>query len=139
MMSSYMRPAFGSSKSILGLDDEFDIITVLRQGLEKQGFRVFGFTDPLLALEHFQINSDQYGLVISDLRMPAMDGYEFIKNIKKIKSEVQVFLTTAFEIDDKEFRRLLQSVKIDEFIQKPIAIKNLVQLVNRWADVQISI
>jgi DNA-binding NtrC family response regulator len=124
---------------ILIVDDEFDITTVLRQGLEKQGFRVFGFTDPLLALEHFQINSDQYGLVISDLRMPAMNGYEFIKNVKKIKPEVQVFLMTAFEIDDKEFRRLLQSVKIDEFIQKPIAIKNLVELVRRCVNVQISL
>jgi len=118
-------------KSILLVDDEFDITTVLRQGLEKQGFRVFGFTDPLLALEHFQINSDQYGLVISDLRMPAMNGYEFIKNIKKIKPEVQIFLMTAFEIDDKEFRRLLQSVKIDEFIQKPISIRNLSGIVKK--------
>jgi DNA-binding NtrC family response regulator len=125
-------------KSILLVDDEFDITTVLRQGLEKQGFRVFGFTDPLLALEHFQINSDQYGLVISDLRMPAMNGYEFIKNIKKIKPEVQIFLMTAFEIDDKEFRRLLQSVKIDEFIQKPISIKNLVELIYRSVNVQIN-
>jgi DNA-binding NtrC family response regulator len=134
-----MRPTYDSSKSILLLDDEFDITTTLKQGLEKQGFRVFGFTDPLLALEHFQINSDQYGLVISDLRMPAMNGYEFIKNVKKSKPEVQVFLMTAFEIDDKEFRRLLQSVKIDEFIQKPIAIRNLVELVHRCANVQISI
>ena len=79
-----MEQTSDTVKSILLVDDEFDITTVLRQGLEKQGFRVFGFTDPLLALEHFQINSDQYGLVISDLRMPAMNGYEFIKNIKKI-------------------------------------------------------
>ena len=43
-----MRPAFGSSKGVLLLDDEFDITTVLKQGLEKQDFRVFGFTDPLL-------------------------------------------------------------------------------------------
>jgi DNA-binding response OmpR family regulator len=48
--------------------------------LQKQGFEVFGFTDPLLALEHFQINSRKYGLVISDLRMPGMNGYEFLKS-----------------------------------------------------------
>ena len=131
-----MKPAYDSIKSVLLLDDEFDITTVLRQGLEKQGFRVFGFTDPLLALEHFQINSDQYGLVISDLRMPAMNGYEFIKNVKKLKPEVQVFLMTAFEIDDKEFRRLLQSVKIDEFIQKPISIRNLSGIVKKYINIR---
>jgi len=64
---------------MLLLDDDFDITTVLKQGLEKRGFQVFGFTDPLLALEHFQLNSGQYGLVVSDLRMPAMNGYEFVK------------------------------------------------------------
>ncbi len=132
-----MEQASDVVNGILLVDDEFDITTVLRQGLEKQGFRVFGFTDPLLALEHFQINSDQYGLVISDLRMPAMNGYEFIKNIKRIKPEVQVFLMTAFEIDDQEFRRLLQSVKIDEFIQKPIAIRNLSGIVKKYIKIQV--
>jgi DNA-binding NtrC family response regulator len=122
---------------ILLVDDEFDITTILRQGLEKQGFRVFGFTDPLLALEHFRINSNLYGLVISDLRMPGMNGYEFIKNIKRIKPDVQVFLMTAFEIDNQEFRRLLQSVKIDEFIQKPIAIRNLSGIVKKYIKIQV--
>jgi DNA-binding response OmpR family regulator len=109
--------------SIILVDDELDIAKVLEQGLERLGFRVFGLTDPLLALEHFQINSDQYGLVISDLKMPAMNGYEFIKNIKKIKPEVIVFLMTAFEISNNEFRRVLQSINIDEFIQKPISFR----------------
>lgn len=68
------------------------ITIVLKQDLEKQGFRGFGFTDPLLELEHFKIIFKQYGLVISDLRMPGMNGYEFIKRVKGIKSEVKVFL-----------------------------------------------
>jgi CheY-like chemotaxis protein len=80
---------------------------------------VFGFTDPLLALEHFQLNSGQYGLVVSDLRMPAMNGYEFVKG-QRNKAKVKVFLMTTFEIDDNEFTRLLQSVNIDEFIRKPV-------------------
>jgi response regulator RpfG family c-di-GMP phosphodiesterase len=124
------------NKYILLLDDEFDITTVLKQGLEKQGFRVFGFTDPLLALEHFRINSKQYSLVISDLRMPQMNGYEFTKNIKKIKPEVKIFLMTAFEIDNKGFSRVLQSVKIDEFIQKPISLKDLARLISKHIHIQ---
>jgi DNA-binding NtrC family response regulator len=59
---------------ILIVNDEFDIISIFRQGLMKKGFSVFGFTDPLLALEHFQLNQEKYGLVISDLRMPGMNG-----------------------------------------------------------------
>jgi DNA-binding NtrC family response regulator len=125
-------------KSILILDDEFDIVSVLKQGIDKQGFRVFAFTDPYLALEHFQINSELYGLVISDLRMPGMNGYEFIKKVKEIKPQVNVFFMTAFSINDIEFRRILPSVKIDEFIEKPVSLKKLVSLINKYINVEIT-
>lgn len=126
-----------SSDTILLLDDEFDITTVLKQGLEKRGFQVFGFTDPLLALEHFQINTKQYGLVISDLRMPGMNGYEFVKKVKEIKPKVKVFLMTAFEINDAEFHSFLQSVKIDEFIQKPVSFKKLAGMAQEYLEIKI--
>lgn len=120
------------NNSILLLDDESDIATALQQGLEKLDFQVSAFTDPLVALENFKIDYRQYGLVISDLRMPSMNGYEFVKKVKKIKPDVKVFLMTAFEIDEKEFRKLLKSVKIDEFIQKPISFKDLARLVSDY-------
>lgn len=67
---------------ILIVDDEFDIISVFKQGLQHKGFRVFGFTEPALALEHFKINHEKYSLVISDCRMPGINGYEFVKSRK---------------------------------------------------------
>ena len=126
-----------SHKSILILDDEFDIVSVLKQGIDKRGFRVFAFTDPYLALEHFQINSELYGLVISDLRMPGMNGYEFIKKVKEIKPQVNVFFMTAFSINDVEFRRILPSVKIEEFIEKPVSLKKLVSLINKYINLEL--
>ena len=69
------------------------------------------------ALDDFDINSDRYGLVISNLRMPIMNGYQFIKKVKEIKPQVKVFFISAFEIDDIEFRRELPLVKVDEFIK----------------------
>jgi DNA-binding NtrC family response regulator len=72
---------------ILIVDDEFDIISVFKQGLEHKGFRVFGFTEPGLALE--QTNHEN-GLVISDYRMPGINGYEFVKKVKEIKPRVKV-------------------------------------------------
>jgi CheY-like chemotaxis protein len=117
--------------TILLLDDDFDIVTVFRRGLEIQGFNVVAFAEPLLALEHFQSKSKQFALVISDIRMSKMNGFEFIKKIKEIKPEVKVFLITAFEIDDIEFRRVLPSVKIDELIQKPISLKDLARRIRK--------
>lgn len=123
--------------AILVLDDEFDIISVIKQGIDKQGFRVFAFTDPSLALEHFQINSELYGLVITDLRMPGMNGYEFIKKVKEIKPQVKVFFMTAFSINDIEFRRILPFVKIDEFIEKPVSLRKLVSLISKYINLEI--
>jgi DNA-binding NtrC family response regulator len=127
----------GPHKLILILDDEFDIVSVLKQGIDKRGFRVFAFTDPYLALEHFQINSESYGLVITDLRMPGMNGYEFIKKVEEIKLEVKVFFMTAFSINDIEFRRVLPFVKIDEIIEKPVSLKKLVSLINKYINHEI--
>jgi DNA-binding NtrC family response regulator len=120
---------------ILIVDDEFDVVTIVRRWLEKQGFHVFGFTDPSLALEHFRINCKQYSLIISDLRMPEINGYEFIKRVKEIKPDVKVFFMTAFEINDIEFRRLLPSVKIDEFIQKPISMDYLTTVIKKYISI----
>jgi DNA-binding NtrC family response regulator len=103
------------------LDDEFDVMTVFRLGLEEQGFHVIGFTEPLLALDHFQKNSEQYGFVISDLRMPMMDGYQFIKKVKEIKPQIKVFFISAFGIDDIESRRELPFVKVDEIISSVLS------------------
>jgi response regulator RpfG family c-di-GMP phosphodiesterase len=69
--------------------------------------------------------------------MPGMNGYEFIKRIKEIKAEVKVFFMTAFEIDDAEFRRILPSIKIDEFIQKPITINDLSSTISKYISVQM--
>ncbi len=96
--------------SILILDDDFDIVTVIKLGLQKhRSFDVYAFTDLALALEHFKVNASKYRLVISDIRMPQMNGFEFIKKVKEIKPEVKVFFMTAFEINDIEFRRVLPS------------------------------
>ena len=82
--------------SILVLDDDFDISNLLKISLMKQGYSVFGFTDPLLALEHFKINHSTYSLVITDLRMPVMSGFEFSNNIKLIKPEINVVPDVGF-------------------------------------------
>jgi len=113
------------------LDDEFDIMITFTLALEQQGFLVVGFTEPLLALADFHNNSDRYGLVISDLRMPVMNGYQFIKKVKEIKPQVKVFFISAFEINEIEFRTELPFVKVDEFIKKPILLEDFISTVSK--------
>ena len=77
------------------------------------------------------MNPEQFGLVISDIRMPVINGYDFIKKVKEMKPEVKVFLMTAFKIDDIEFRRELPLVKVDEIIQKPISLEDFTSTVSK--------
>ena len=116
--------------NILIVDDEPDVVTILKLGLIRQGFHVIIFTDPNLALQHFALNHKDYDLVISDIRMPNMNGFEFIKKIKELKPTVKVFFMTAFEIDSDEWSNVLPSVKIDEFIEKPFALEKVGKLVS---------
>jgi DNA-binding response OmpR family regulator len=119
-----------NSKHILVLDDDFDIVSLIKILLQKNHFNVFAFTDPFLALEHFELNSKDYGLVLSDVRMPGMPGFEFVRKVRKIEPNVKILLMSAFEISDLEFSRALPSdTKIDGFVQKPVLPKELVKLI----------
>jgi len=116
-----------SAHFILVVDDELDIVLIFKQALSRQGYTVFGFTDPLLALEHFKVNSADYGLVITDVRMPRMSGFELAANIKVIKPDAKVVFMSAFEVRDLEFS--MPGVRINDFLRKPVDIKTLVRRV----------
>jgi len=88
------------------------------------------FSDPLLALEHFRINHKDYSIIISDIRMPTMNGFEFVREARKIDPKVKILLMTAFEIDDKEFARVLPKPKIDGLIRKPASSKQILNTVS---------
>ena len=102
--------------------------------LQSHGYDVFGFTDPLLASEHFRINHSTYSLVLSDLRMPVMNGFEFVRQVKKMNPKIKVLLMTAFEINAMEFARVLPKLKIDGFIQKPISVRKLNGIIDKYVN-----
>lgn len=120
-----------NADGILMLDDEFDIMSIFTLALQKQGIHVIGFTEPLLALDHFQKNSHRYWLVVSDIRMPLIDGYQFIKRVKEAKPDVKVFFMSAFLTDDIQDRTGLSLVKADEYIEKPISLNDFMKLVKK--------
>jgi DNA-binding response OmpR family regulator len=120
------------NKRILIVDDESDVNLTLKMVLEENGFKVDSFTDPLLALENFKGDSETYDMLILDVRMPYMNGFELYKEIKKIDDKVKVCFLTAGEIDYEQFKGQLFPV-LDEncFIQKPIQNETLIKRLNR--------
>ena len=81
---------------ILIVDDDHDIVSIIKISLEKAGLSVSSFTDPLMALETIRQTPSNYDLVISDIKMPHLNGYDFVQQIKKIKSNMKILLMSAF-------------------------------------------
>jgi DNA-binding NtrC family response regulator len=114
------------------VDDEADIAYLFRDVLSIiRGVRVFAFTDPVLALEHFQINYRNYKCVITDFRMPLMNGAQFLDKVKAVNPEVKRILISAFEIDDDLFK---DCHSIDKFLPKPIPMGELIEEVQKYVD-----
>ena len=110
---------------LLVVDDDPDIVLVLKMGLLKNRFLVSAFTNPEEALQSFKSNAESYCLVVSDIRMPALSGIQLARKVKEVNPNVKVVLMTSFEIRDSEFSTIFSSTSVDGFVQKPIGIKDL--------------
>ncbi|HXW02322.1 MAG TPA: response regulator [Candidatus Nitrosotenuis sp.] len=116
-------------KKILVVDDEPDITTSIKNGLTRNGFEVTTYNDPVLALESY--NVDSYDLLLLDIRMPKMNGFELYREIKKKDNDsTKVCFFTAFEVYYDEFKKIFPNVEVKCFIRKPVTINELVSHIN---------
>jgi DNA-binding response OmpR family regulator len=81
------------TKKILLIDDEGDIIFTIKKILEDNGFEVDSFYDPILTLNNYKVNF--YDLVILDIKMPKMDGFELYLKIREKDPNVKICFLTA--------------------------------------------
>jgi DNA-binding response OmpR family regulator len=117
-------------KRIMVVDDESDLTLIYRMSLEYHGFEVEAFNDPRNALSNFK--TDYYDLIILDIKMPGMDGFELYTEIRKRDKKVKVCFLTASELYYKEFRMKEYSA-LDKslFIRKPIGNEEMLKEINR--------
>ena len=127
---------------ILVVDDEPDILLVLKSVLEQQRYYVKTFDKPIQALEHLRGRTIQYDLIITDYRMPGdMSGLDFARAIKDHsitsgnRRKTKIFLITAYETAETSsaFLQALQSNLIDEVIKKPVSNSELISIVEKTA------
>ncbi len=111
------------------VDDEPDIIHVVEIVLEDNGFLVDSYTDPTLALSNFK--PGLYDLLLLDIRMPKMNGFELYQKMKEIDSNVKICFLTASELI-YEYRKLDAYPTLDKvyFIQKPFRSEDLIHKIN---------
>ena len=112
---------------ILVVDDEPDIIHVVEMVLEDNGFVVDSYTDPTLALSNFK--PGLYDLLLLDIRMPKMNGFELYQKMKEIDSNVKICFLTASEWFYEEYRRLdtHPTIEREHFIQKPFRSEEIIR------------
>jgi DNA-binding response OmpR family regulator len=117
-------------KKILAVDDEADLTMLCRLALEYYGFQVDTFNDPQEALSNYK--PSYYDLVILDIKMPKMDGFQLYDEIKKKDEKAKICFLTASELYYKEFRkREYNAIDKNLFLRKPIGNEELINQINR--------
>ena len=97
--------------------------------------KVLRFTEPVNALEHFKMNRNDYALIISDLRMPVINGMQLLKTIKDLNPSTRTVLTTDFDYDSKLIQDYTKKQIINGMLQKPIQPHELVTEVDKQIDI----
>ena len=114
------------------VDDERDILSIVKRGLEsKNRFQVDIFIDAESALTSLKENSnDYYDLVLTDIRMPKINGFELYRRIKESNPSMKIVFITAFEINKEEFSKVIPSLDVIDFISKPVSMSTLISKLN---------
>lgn len=113
------------SKNILIVDDQEDIRTLLAESFRGENYKVFLAEDGQKALDIY--NKNTVDIILSDIKMPNLDGIEFSKKVKNININTPIFLITAFsEYTEKD----IISIGAEAIIFKPFDISEIIELVN---------
>lgn len=111
------------TKRILIIDDEPDITSALKNGMEDYGVKIDVFNDPIFALSNY--NTGSYDLIILDVKMPKMNGFELYNLIRKLDGQTRICFWTAFDVCYEELRKSFPTMDEKFFIRKPITMNDL--------------
>ncbi len=132
-----------SPPRIMVVDDEKDILRVIKRDLEsgrnnnnyETDFLVDAFSSSELALDAIEHHpANYYDLVLTDIRMPKMNGFELYRRIKEKNPSMKIAFITAFEINKEEFSKVLPSIDVKDFIIKPISMASLIRKLKSMID-----
>jgi len=111
-------------QKILIVDDEPDITLSFKMILENNDFKVDSYNDPLEALNSFEPSS--YDLLLLDIRMPKMDGFQLYDELRKKDQAVKVIFITAFDVNYEALRKMYPHLRIESFVRKPVDSEHLI-------------
>ena len=115
---------------VMVVDDEEELGVLYMRFIELSGFDCKYFTDPKKALDTFSLNYNSYSLVITDLKMPGIDGIEFSKKIRKYSKTVKILLITNFLVEENLDYNKVKEAGIDSVLEKPFHTKDLSPMIS---------
>lgn len=87
------------------------------------------FTNPAAALDHWLQYSTEYCLILSDIRMPGISGFEVARRVRQVNPDVKVVLISSFEIHKSEVDKVMPSTRVDDFVLKPVRMDELMNTI----------
>lgn len=129
-MKLQSRP--GEKRRILVIDNDSDICTVYEMVLQDEGYDCNSYTDSVKALQEFK--AGYYDLVLLDVKMPGLSGFDVCKKIREFDKDVKIFFVTGSS-SRAFFEKISQDqdppLKDIDYIQKPIANHELVSVIRK--------
>jgi DNA-binding NtrC family response regulator len=110
------------TKAIALIDDEVDLVDLFQEILESDGYKVCAFIDPIQAFNTLEKKIQEYGLILSDFRMPNLNGYELCTKLRQLNPKLEVILMSAYDTIEYDTSKFT-------IVKKPILIAQLLQIV----------
>jgi CheY-like chemotaxis protein len=121
------QPANGEKEMIFVVDDDPDIVHLLKHILDMEGFEVRSFTNPEEALTAFQAATRRPSMIVTDYCMEPMNGLELIDRCRETKPDLKTIVISGM-VDEQDFRKM--PANSDQFIAKPFKVSNLIETLN---------
>jgi two-component system OmpR family response regulator len=119
----------GPAAKILIVDDEPDLTAIMKKGLQRFGFQVDTFNNPLEVLSSFEPQA--YDVAILDIRMPQMSGYDLYPKLQEKDSRLKICFMTSYEIHQTLIPEIFPNFDSRYFIRKPVSFVTLASTIKK--------
>jgi DNA-binding response OmpR family regulator len=116
-------------RRILIIDDNAEVTKALKSAIEIAGVKVTTFNDSVEAVRSFR--ADAYDMILLDFNMPALNGFETYRELRKVDEKVKICFLSAFDIYEREFAIVFPQAKVYAFLTKPVDVATILKLIKK--------
>jgi CheY-like chemotaxis protein len=114
---------------VLYIDDEPALVQLTMRSLTRLGYRVTGFSDPMQALDAFCAAPQDFDVIITDLSMPGMSGFDLARAILAVRGDIPIIVTSGYVRPQDE--EAAMNLGVHAIVLKPDTVDELVQALDR--------